>query len=151
MVESITLKQGTQTVDREVNERIGQRGNDLILTLDMELQQRLEKIIDEEMRAAGRHSFILDRSAYAVLMDPRTGDVLAMAGYNDPAHRERESFADHIGNVTKSFEMGSSVKAASVLTGFQAGVAAPGTRFNDRPLYLPGTPVKRSWNTRGFG
>jgi cell division protein FtsI/penicillin-binding protein 2 len=151
VVESITTRQGSQTIDRSVDERLGQRGNDLVLTLDMELQQRLEEILDEEMRAAGGNSFILDRSAYAVLLDPRTGDVLAMAGYWDPANQERSSYADHIGNVNKAFEMGSSVKAASVLTGFQAGVAAPGTRFNDRPIYLPGTPVKRSWNTSGFG
>ena len=151
VVESATTRQGSQTVDRSVNEKLGQRGNDLVLSLDMELQQRLEDIIDEEMRAAGKHSFILDRSAYAVLMDPRTGDILAMAGFWDPANQDRDSYADHTGNVDKAFEMGSSVKAASVLTGFHAGVAAPGTRFNDRPLYLPGTPPKRSWNTSGFG
>ncbi len=150
IVESITTKQGSQTIDRFVNERLGQRGNDLVLSMDMELQQRFEEIIDEEMRAAGRNSFIKDRSAYGVLMDPRTGDILAMAGFWDPANRERDSYADHIGNVNKAFEMGSSVKVASVLTGFQAGVAAPGTRFNDRPLYF-GQQVKRSWNTRGFG
>ncbi|MCL7748376.1 peptidoglycan D,D-transpeptidase FtsI family protein [Halalkalibacter alkaliphilus] len=150
IVESVTKREGTRTIDRTVNERLGQRGNDLVLTLDMELQQRLEDIIDEEIRKSG-NSFILDRSAYAVLMDPRTGDILAMAGFWDQADRERNSYADHAGNVNKVFEMGSSVKAASVLTGFHAGVASPGTRFNDRPIYLPSTPPKRSWNTSGFG
>ncbi len=150
VVESITRREGSQTIDREVKERLGQRGNDLVLTLDMELQQRLEKILDDEIRKSG-NSFISDRSAYAVLMDPRTGDILAMAGWWDRGDRNRDSFADHSGNVHKVFEMGSSVKAASVLTGFHAGVASPGTRFNDRTIYLPMTPPKRSWNTSGFG
>ncbi|MDT8861623.1 penicillin-binding protein 2 [Alkalihalobacillus sp. MEB130] len=150
VVESITKRQGSQMVESEVNERLGQRGNDLVLTLDMELQQRLEDIIDNEMRKSG-NSFILDRSAYAVLMDPRTGDILAMAGFLDEAGKDEDSYADHTGTVNKAFEMGSSVKAASVLTGFHSGVASPGTRFNDRPIYLPNTPPKRSWNTSGFG
>ena len=151
IIERVTTRQGTQTIDDSINERPGQRGNDLVLTVDMELQQRLEEIIAEEMRAAGRNSFISDRSAYAVLMDPATGDILAMAGFYDDGKPDRTTFADHDGNVNKVFEMGSSVKAATVLTGFHAGVAAPGTQFNDRPVYLPGTPVKRSWNTSGFG
>ncbi|WP_100404890.1 peptidoglycan D,D-transpeptidase FtsI family protein [Bacillus solitudinis] len=150
IVESMATKEGGQTVNKSINERLGHRGNDLVLTLDMELQQRLEEIVDKQIRAAG-NSFILDRSAYAVLMDPRTGDILSMAGFWDPANRDRNHSFDHIGNVNKAFEMGSSVKAASVLTGFEAGVANPGTRFNDRTIYLPDTPPKKSWDTRGFG
>ncbi|WP_245308321.1 peptidoglycan D,D-transpeptidase FtsI family protein [Halalkalibacter urbisdiaboli] len=150
VVESISKKAGGKTLEQEVTEKMGERGNDLVLTVDMELQQRLEKIIDEEIRKAG-HSFILDRSAYAVLINPKTGDILAMAGFFDPADHERNSYADHIGNVTKAFEMGSSVKAASVLTGFHSGVTEPGRQFNDRPIQLPATPIKQSWNTRGFG
>ncbi|MCL7747198.1 peptidoglycan D,D-transpeptidase FtsI family protein [Halalkalibacter alkaliphilus] len=148
VVESITHSSGG-TVDHTVNERLGQRGNDLVLSVDMELQQSLESIISEEMKKAG-NSFILDRAAYAVLMDPRTGDILAMAGFNDPAGQTRETNADHIGNVTKAFEMGSSVKAASVLTGFEAGVAHPGKSFNDRPIRLPSTPEKKSVRNYGW-
>ncbi|KHF41839.1 peptidoglycan D,D-transpeptidase FtsI family protein [Halalkalibacter okhensis] len=149
VVESITHSSGGTTVDHTVNERLGQRGNDLVLSVDMELQQTLEGIISEEMKKAG-NSFILDRSAYAVMMDPRTGDILAMAGFNDPAGQTRETNADHIGNVTKAFEMGSSVKAASVLTGFEAGVAHPGKSFNDRPIRLPSTPEKKSVRNYGW-
>ncbi len=149
IVENITQSSGGQTVESYVNERLGQRGNDLVLSLDMELQQRLEEIIDEEMKKAG-NSFILDRSAYAVFMDPRTGDILSMAGFNDPVGVSYDNYADHIGNVTKSFEMGSSVKAASVLTGFQTGVTHPGNSFNDRPIRLPSTPEKKSVRNYGW-
>jgi cell division protein FtsI/penicillin-binding protein 2 len=148
VVERITHSSGG-SVDHTINERLGQRGNDLVLSVDMELQQRLEGIISEEMKKAG-NSFILDRSAYAVLMDPRTGDILAMAGFNDPADQSRDTNADHIGTVTKAFEMGSSVKAASVLTGFEAGVAQPGKSFNDRPIRLPSTPEKKSVRNYGW-
>ncbi|MFC0558092.1 peptidoglycan D,D-transpeptidase FtsI family protein [Halalkalibacter alkalisediminis] len=145
------IETSTRGQDNEssVNERPGQRGNDLVLSVDMELQQKLEEIIEEEMRKAG-NSFILDRSAYGVLMDPRTGDILAMAGFNDPAGSNSRNKADHIGNVTKAFEMGSSIKAASVLTGFESGVAYPGKVFNDRPIRLPSTPEKKSVRNYGW-
>jgi cell division protein FtsI/penicillin-binding protein 2 len=149
VMESITSSNGGHSIERSVNEKLGQRGNDLVLSLDMELQQQLENIIEEEMKKAG-NSFILDRSAYGVLMDPRTGDILAMAGFNDPAGQNRQSNADHIGTVTKAFEMGSSIKAASVLTGFQNGVAYPGKTFNDRPIRLPSTPEKKSVRNYGW-
>ncbi|NEU30730.1 penicillin-binding protein 2 [bacterium LRH843] len=149
VLESITTSSAGQTVDRSVNEKLGQRGNDLVLTLDMELQQKIETVIEEEMKLAG-NSFISDRSAYVVAMDPRTGDILAMVGFNDPRGGRRGSYSDHIGNVNKAFEMGSSIKAASVLTGFQEGVTQPGNQFYDRPIKLPDTPEKKSVRNYGW-
>ncbi|WP_088102471.1 peptidoglycan D,D-transpeptidase FtsI family protein [Halalkalibacter urbisdiaboli] len=148
IVESITTSTGGKSIERSINEQLGQRGNDLVLTVDMELQQKVEAAIEEEMKKSP-NAFIKDRQAYAIMMDPRTGDILAMVGYWDPADRERSQYDDHIGNINKAFEMGSSVKAASVLTGFQTGVTSPYTRFHDRPIKLPGTQEKKS--VRNFG
>ena len=141
IVESITQYRGSNS-ERSIEERPGQRGNDLVLTLDMELQQALEAAMEKELQAAG-NSFITGPSAYAVLLEPKTGDVLSMAGF----HR---SNPDHIGNVNKAFEMGSSVKGASVLTGFEVGVAHPGKMFYDRVISLPGTPDKKSVRNYGW-
>ncbi|MFC0560708.1 peptidoglycan D,D-transpeptidase FtsI family protein [Halalkalibacter alkalisediminis] len=148
VIERITNKTFEGPVHRQTNEKLGKRGNDLVLTLDMELQQRLESILDSEMKKTGNQAFLQDRSAYVVLMDPRTGDILAMAGYLDSASVDDEDYADHIGNVTKAFAMGSTVKAASVLTGFQTGIIQPGDRFHDEPIHLPATPVKKSWTNQ---
>lgn len=139
----------TQSEAGKRQQHSGQRGNDLILSIDMELQQKLEAIIENEMINAGRHSFIEDRSAYAVILNPKSGDVLALAGFLDSG--DGTNSADHLGVVNKGFEMGSSIKAASVLTGFHEGVAQPGTQFNDRTIYLPSTPPKSTWNKTGFG
>ncbi|WP_235820215.1 peptidoglycan D,D-transpeptidase FtsI family protein [Halalkalibacter krulwichiae] len=148
VVERTTQKTPGNTVQKKTREILGARGNDLVLTLDMELQQQLENIISKEMNKAGKGSFISDRSAYAVLIEPKTGDILAMAGYFDPANEKTEGVSDHIGNVTKAFAMGSTVKAASVLTGFQTNIIQPGDRFLDEPIYLPATPVKKSWTNQ---
>ncbi|WP_100372436.1 peptidoglycan D,D-transpeptidase FtsI family protein [Bacillus sp. FJAT-45037] len=143
VVESITSTSGND-VNRSVNEQPGQRGNDLVLTLDMEMQQKLDGIIVDEINSKS-NAFIKDRSAYAIMMDPQTGDILAMSGYNDSLQNRN----DQIGNVTKSFEMGSAVKGASVLTGFHLGVISPGQTVFDRPLDLPGNVRKRSYVNMG--
>ncbi len=149
VVNSLTTSAGGETIEKSVIEQLGKRGNDLVLALDMELQQVVEKAIDKEIKEAG-NSFVKDRSAYATFMDPRTGDILSMAGFWDPAGSDQTTTSNHIGNVNKSFEMGSSVKAASVLTGFQSGVTSPGTKFHDRPIHLPGAPTMSSYKNFGW-
>lgn len=129
IIESIT-NQGR--VVGESEERLGSRGNDLVLTIDIELQQKVEEIIQREVNNS-RGSFIGDPTAYVVMMNPKTGEVYAMAGYDD-----------HTGAVNNSFVMGSSVKGATVLAGLESGAISPGQVFYDSPITLPGTPPFKS-------
>ncbi|QHN49869.1 penicillin-binding protein 2 [Geobacillus stearothermophilus] len=125
----------------------GERGKDLVLTIDAELQQKVEEIIQQEILATKRkgRSPLLDR-AFVVMMNPKTGEVLAMAG----KLLQDGKFVDFaIGNITSAYAMGSAVKGATVLTGFQTGVLHPNTYIKDEPLYIKGTPVKKSWKTMG--
>lgn len=125
----------------------GERGKDLVLTIDAELQQKVEQIIQQEILATKRkgRSPLLDR-AFVVMMNPKTGEVLAMAG----KLLQDGKFVDFaIGNITSAYAMGSTVKGATVLTGFQTGVLHPNTYIKDEPLYIKGTPVKKSWKTMG--
>jgi cell division protein FtsI/penicillin-binding protein 2 len=130
----------------------GERGKDLVLTIDMDLQQQVEKIIEEEIMATKRKgkSPLLDR-AFVVMMDPKTGEILAMAGKRlEKDKNGKTQFADFaIGNITSAYAMGSAVKGAMVLTGFQTGVLHPNTYIVDEPLYIKGTPPKKSWQTMG--
>ena len=59
----------------------GKRGNDIVLTIDIELQQQLETILNEEILSTKgqANTEYYDRS-YAVITDPNTGEILAMAG-----------------------------------------------------------------------
>ncbi|MGG2972861.1 peptidoglycan D,D-transpeptidase FtsI family protein [Geobacillus stearothermophilus] len=125
----------------------GERGKDLVLTIDAELQQKVEEIIQQEILATKRkgRSPLLDR-AFVVMMNPKTGEVLAMAG----KLLQDGKFVDFaIGNITSAYAMGSTVKGATVLTGFQTGVLHPNTYIKDEPLYIKRTPVKKSWKTMG--
>ncbi|KAF0818375.1 putative protein YqgF [Bacillus sp. ZZV12-4809] len=131
----------------------GQRGKDLVLSIDMDLQKEVEKIIEEELRKAkaSAGTALLDR-AYVVLMDPHTGEVLSMAGkkiVKDKETGQSQMQDDALGNITTTYNVGSAVKGATILTGYKTGAINPGTVLYDRPLKIKGTPVKKSW--RNFG
>ncbi|MEI2355937.1 penicillin-binding transpeptidase domain-containing protein [Mesobacillus zeae] len=132
----------------------GARGEDLMLSIDMDLQLAVEKIIEEELMRAKQNGStgLLDR-AFVVLMDPHTGEVLTMAGKRLERDEETgrtvmQDFA--LGNITTSYNVGSTVKGATILTGFKAGAIAPGTSFYDTPILIKGTPPKKSWK-QGLG
>ncbi|WHY60710.1 penicillin-binding protein 2 [Cytobacillus firmus] len=150
-VKNITDKAGNVLETIPITD--GQRGKDLVLSIDMDLQKEVEKIIEEELRKAKASSgtSLLDR-AYVVLMDPHTGEVLSMAGkkiVKDKDTGQSEMQDDALGNITTTYNVGSAVKGATILTGYKTGAINPGTVFYDRPLKIKGTPVKKSW--RNFG
>ncbi|WP_245415692.1 penicillin-binding transpeptidase domain-containing protein [Alteribacter populi] len=122
---------------RNPEEKLGSRGNDLILSIDMELQQRVEEIIENEISSSARH-FLAEEDAYVVMMDPNTGDVLSMAGLNSD-----------LGTFTSAYEVGSSMKGATVLAGYETGVFNHGEQIIDRTLDLPATPAIRSHQALG--
>ncbi len=133
----------------------GQRGRDLVLTIDMELQLTVEKIIEEELKAAKSQigTSLLDR-AYVILMEPKTGEILALAGKQittDKESGEKIIIDDALGNITNSYNIGSVVKGATILAGYQTGAIKPGTQFYDTPMKIKGTPVKKSWTANSMG
>ncbi|WP_100403938.1 peptidoglycan D,D-transpeptidase FtsI family protein [Bacillus sp. FJAT-42315] len=150
-VKNITDKSGN-ILDSEVI-REGQRGNDLILTIDMELQQAVDQIVEEELRRekAGYGRHFLDR-AFVTMMDPNTGEILAMSGKKIETNNGKTEMLDFaLGNMTTSYAMGSAVKGATVLTGFMTGVNEPGQPIADEPLIMKSTPKKSSWFNRNGG
>lgn len=151
-VKNVTDKAGNILETKVVSE--GQRGKDLVLTVDMDLQLAVEKVIEEELLKAKStaNTGFLDR-AFVVMMDPNTGEVLTMAGKQlvkneETGETEMQDFA--AGTITTSYNVGSSVKGATILTGLQTGAITTNTFFVDRPMKIKGTPLKGSYsNTLG--
>ncbi|UQD52129.1 penicillin-binding protein [Bacillus methanolicus] len=146
-VKNIIDKNGNLLKSEIITE--GKPGNDLVLTIDMNLQMAVEKIIVEELLKAKSlpRTGLLDR-AFVVLMDPNTGDVLTMAGKvlaRDEKTGKRIIQDYALGNISSSYNVGSSVKGATVLTGYKTGAIHPWSTFYDSPLYIKGTPEKSSW------
>lgn len=67
---------------------------------------------------------------------------------NEDGQTKVNDFA--LGTMTSSYPMGSTVKGATVLTGYQTGAIQPGSVQLDEPIKLKGTPTKSSWKTMGY-
>ncbi|MEH7353163.1 penicillin-binding protein 2 [Neobacillus drentensis] len=149
-VKNVTDKSGKILSTEVVSE--GKRGKDLVLTIDMDLQQQVEKIIEEELWSAKQKpgTGLLDR-AFVVLMDPHTGEVLSLAGKQIGKDKDGKTVMKDFagGNITTSYNVGSAVKGATILTGYKTGAISPGEYLVDEPLLIKGTKPKKSWKTFG--
>ncbi|WP_330937853.1 penicillin-binding protein 2 [Bacillus licheniformis] len=144
-VKNITNKSG-DIVDTEVISE-GKSGKDLVLTIDVDMQKAIEKIVEDELKSAkAKHSAPLLDRAFVVMMDPRNGEVLLIAGKqlkNESGKLKVDDYA--LGAMTSSYAMGSAVKGATVLTGLQTGAINLNTTFLDEPLYIGKGKPKKSW------
>ncbi|KRM15194.1 bifuntional dimerization transpeptidase [Companilactobacillus nantensis DSM 16982] len=123
----------------------GQKGGNLNLTIDSKFQKKVQDDLNTQYSAAKAAGITqYSDGAYAVVLNPKTGAVLAMAGiHNDP--KTGETSEDALGVINRTFVMGSAVKGATVLGALMDGVITPENNTQaDDPIYLPGTPVKKS-------
>ncbi|KIL48535.1 hypothetical protein KP77_23220 [Jeotgalibacillus alimentarius] len=144
-VRTITDKAGN-VIDSQLIQQ-GERGKDLVLSIDIELQQALEQVVEDELRRLkqdyGRN--LMDR-LFLVMMDPNTGELLAMAGKQYIETDDGPEIQDYnIGTFTSAYEAGSSIKGATVLSGYQDGVIQPGSYLWDEVVSIAQTPDKASW------
>lgn len=97
-------------------------GADLVLTIDREIQFAAETALRDAVIASGA------KSGTAVVLDPKTGGVLAMAVYpsfdpNDRSGVPLETFRNRA--VTDQFEPGSTLKLVTVAAALEEGVIQP--------------------------
>lgn len=130
----------------------GSRGNDLVLTIDINLQKEVEKILEEELIRAKQEPYTqyFDKS-YVVINDPKTGEVLAMAGKkimeNDDGTYTVLDYTP--GVITSSVTPGSIVKGASHIVGYNTGALKIGEIRNDACIKIAATPLKCSYTMYG--
>ena len=131
----------------------GKRGNDIVLTIDINLQKYLEEVLTSEvMNAKGEVNTEYYNRSFAVVSDPNTGEILAMGGKQI---REREDGSRYIvdytpGIVTLPVTPGSIVKGASMLVGYKYGAINIGDTVQDDCIKIKDTPEKCSWKKLGL-
>lgn len=126
----------------------GEKGNDLVLTIDLFLQ----KMADEEVRRATLETG--SRLGLIIMTDPKTGEILANSIYpsfelNEFVKYEPEKRKNIA--VTDTYEPGSTFKAITAAIALNEGVASLRSGFFD-PGYIrvSGWNV-RCWNRGGHG
>ena len=106
-----------------------QDGQDIVVSIDIDMQSYLEKRLAEGVEEIG------GEDGSAVLMDASTGDLLAIAStpYFDPADPSgSEVGSDSLKAVTQAYEPGSIFKTVSMAAMLEAGVVTP-----DTTVYAP--------------
>ena len=130
----------------------GKRGNDIVLTIDIELQKYLEDTLKEEVLKTKKeaNTKYYNRS-FAIISNPNTGEILAMSGKqvikNDNGKYEVVDYTPGI--MTLPVTAGSVVKGASMLVGYKYGAINIGTIQKDECIKIMSTPQKCSWKTMG--
>lgn len=129
----------------------GKRGNDIVLTIDIELQKYLEEVLSNEvLNAKGEPGTQYYNRSFAIVSDPNTGEILAMAGKQVVLKDGYYQIVDYTpGIVTLPVTPGSVVKGASMMVGYKYGAIDIGTVLNDECIKIKDTPLKCSWQTMG--
>ena len=144
---------GTKEVYQVINShelkliKEGKRGNDIVLSINIKLQQQLEQILSEEVMKAKteQNTKYYDHSS-AIIQDPQSGEILAMASkkiVNNQITDNTESI------LTSPVTPGSVVKGASMLVGYNTGAVKIGETKVDECIKIKGTNQKCSSHTLG--
>jgi cell division protein FtsI/penicillin-binding protein 2 len=105
-------------------------GRNVRLTLDDTLQANAESILRRTVRHWGA------KAATAVVLDPRTGEVLAMAsepGFDANRFPETDKDTQRNRAVTDTYEPGSTLKVVTVAGALSEGLVTPATPFSLEP------------------
>src|SRR5204862_7142309 len=108
-----------------------QPGKDVQLTIDANIQQRVESVL------AGVGQTFTPKGATAVVMDPRSGEILALANWPpvDPTKPGAASYLTQDRAVQTNYEPGSTFKAFTVAGALQEKLITPNSAF-DLPVNL---------------
>ena len=120
----------------------GSRGKDIVLSIDINLQQEVERILAEQVAATkGEINTTFYDHSSAIIQDPRTGEILAMAS-------KRIVNGQIIDNTTSilisPITPGSIVKGASMLVGYNEGAVHIGETMLDECVKVAGVAEKCS-------
>ena len=127
--------------------REGKRGNDIVLTIDIDLQKQLEDILNEEVINTKKEAnTTYYKHSYGVIMDPNTGEILAMAGREAVSNGDGSYHTVDVttGILTSPMTCGSVVKGASMLVAYNTGAVHFGEYMMDECIKIAGTPKKCS-------
>jgi cell division protein FtsI/penicillin-binding protein 2 len=120
-------------------------GADVRLTLDSQIQVTAENVLQHALRTSG------GASAEAIVMDPHTGEVLAMANVVKQGFHGfgKDPAADRNRAVTDVYEPGSIFKLVTVSGALTDGLVTPDTRFTLPPSLTVGGREVHDAETRG--
>ena len=120
----------------------GMRGNDIVLSIDINLQKEIDNLIDEAIvRAKSEANTEYYDHSSVIVTDPNTGEILAIASRKIVG----DKIVDNVNSILISpITPGSVVKGASMLVGYETGAIKFGEKMLDECVKIAGAPEKCS-------
>lgn len=145
-------------------------GSDVILTIDSKLQAVTEQALANNINKIANHGFSQENNpadaGAAVVLNVKTGEVIAMASYPDydPSAFvngiDTNTWNYYINGDTKPLENkaisamyspGSTYKMVTALAGLETGTITPKTKINDTGVFRKYNSSWKCWNRYGHG
>ena len=145
-------------------------GSDVILTIDSKLQAVTEQALADNINKIANHGFSKENNpadaGAAVVLNVKTGEVIAMASYPDydPSAFvngiDTNTWNYYINGDTKPLENkaisamyspGSTYKMVTALAGLETGTITPKTKINDTGVFRKYNSSWKCWNRYGHG
>lgn len=145
-------------------------GSDVILTIDSKLQAVTEQALADNINKIANHGFSQEDNpadaGAAVVLNVKTGEVIAMASYPDydPSAFvngiDTNTWNYYINGDTKPLENkaisamyspGSTYKMVTALAGLETGTITPKTKINDTGVFRKYNSSWKCWNRHGHG
>jgi cell division protein FtsI/penicillin-binding protein 2 len=127
-------------------------GADLVLTLDRSIQATVEDIVDNAVESNGAESGTI------VVIDPTTGDILAMATTPRLDLNQYWRYSDVFRGstpfnraISQAYEPGSVFKIFTMASALDAEAVTPDTSFLDTGVFEIGGVYIHNWNSGAWG
>lgn len=127
-------------------------GADLVLTIDRNIQKAMEELIDNAVDDNGADSGTI------VVLDPKTGEILAMATTPRLDLNEYWRYSDVFKGSTPfdraisgTYEPGSVYKVLTMASALDKGAVTPDTEFLDKGVFEIGGTFIYNWNRAAWG
>lgn len=104
-------------------ENPAKRGDDLVLTIDKDLQYKVDQSLRNEIELSNAHG------GMAAVMDVETGEVLALTNINRDSKTGEISAAPNNMALTNVYEPGSTSKLITLSAALETGTVTPSTSF----------------------
>ena len=142
---SATINISPLTIQQSV---IAREGADLVLTIDRTVQYVVEKHLQQAMDTYRA------RSGTIIVMDPRTGAILAMASlpcYSPGQFFEADESLFLNPAVSRQFEPGSVMKLITMASALDSGTVTPQSTYYDAGVIEVGGYPLRNWDRGAYG
>ena len=125
-----------------------ERGADLVLTLDSDIQFLVEETLANAVQTTGAGGGTI------IVMNPKNGDILAMASYptfdpNRPPFDNQQALRNPA--ISEVYEPGSVFKILTVAAGLDEGVITQDWTYFDNGLKEVGSKQIQNWDDRAYG